>query len=99
MTAASFTRALARAAAPGAFASPLQPIDPGEFSLAGLCYCNADIPLVFVPGPLADAVNSANQRDYLYSAYIAGLIPGRTRRGKEDLPWQHDRTVRRAAPR
>jgi CubicO group peptidase (beta-lactamase class C family) len=57
-----------------AFCSPLQPIDAREFFLAGLCYCNAENPALFVPGPLLYAVNLANKRTYLYAAYLAGLV-------------------------
>jgi hypothetical protein len=57
-----------------AFCSPPQPIDAREFFLAGLCYCNAENPALFVPGPLLYAVNLANKRTYLYAAYLAGLV-------------------------
>jgi CubicO group peptidase (beta-lactamase class C family) len=57
-----------------AFIDPPRPIDRREFFLAGLCYCNADNPALLVPGPLVFAVNLANRRAYLYSAYVAGLV-------------------------
>jgi len=57
----------------GSFSSPPTAIDPGEFFLGGLCYWYADNPALFVPGPLVYAINLANKRTYLYSAYLAGL--------------------------
>jgi hypothetical protein len=57
-----------------AFSSPPVPFDAGRFMLGGLCYCNADDPALFAPGPLVYALNLANKRAYLYSAYLAGLI-------------------------
>jgi hypothetical protein len=57
-----------------AFSSPPQEIDRNEFFLGGLCYCNPQNPALFVPGPLVFAVNLANKRIYLYSAYIAGFV-------------------------
>jgi hypothetical protein len=56
-----------------AFTSPPEPIIKSEFFLGGLCYYNAENPALFVPGPLAYAVNLANSRAYLYSAYFAGV--------------------------
>ncbi len=56
------------------FSSPPQKIDSRDFFLGGLCYCNADNPALFVPGPLVYAINLANKRSYLYSAYIAGFV-------------------------
>jgi hypothetical protein len=57
-----------------AFCSPPESIDDSQFLLGGLCYCNADDPALFVPGPLVYALNVANKRAYLYSAYFAGLV-------------------------
>jgi hypothetical protein len=57
-----------------AFSSPPEPIDARQFLLGGLCYCNAENPALFVPGPFVYAVNLANKRAYLYSAYVAGLV-------------------------
>jgi hypothetical protein len=56
------------------FSSPPQKIDSREFFLGGLCYCNADNPALFVPGPLVYAINVANNRTYLYLAYVAGFV-------------------------
>jgi hypothetical protein len=56
------------------FSSPPEKIDSRDFFLGGLCYCNADDPALFVPGPLVYAINVANKRTYLYSAYIAGFV-------------------------
>jgi hypothetical protein len=58
-----------------AFTSPPEAVDPQEFFLGGLCYCDAENPALFVPGPLAYAVNLANKRAYLFAAYLAGLVP------------------------
>src|SRR5262249_7611558 len=57
-----------------AFCSPPEQIDTREFFLGGLCYCNAENPALFVPGPRAYAVNLANKRAYLFAAYLAGLL-------------------------
>src|SRR5262249_36134517 len=57
-----------------AFTDPPRPINPREFFLGGLCYCNADNPALLVPGPIVFAVNLANRRTYLYSVYVAGLV-------------------------
>ena len=56
------------------FSSPPQKFDPRDFFLGGLCYRNADNPALFVPGPLAYAINLSNKRAYLYSAYVAGFV-------------------------
>ena len=56
------------------FSSPPQKIDSREFFLGGLCYCNADNPALFVPGPLVYAINIANKRTYFYAAYVAGFV-------------------------
>jgi CubicO group peptidase (beta-lactamase class C family) len=56
------------------FMDPPRPIDFREFFLGGLCYCNADNPALLVPRPLVYAINLANKRAYLHSAYIAGLV-------------------------
>ena len=56
------------------FSSPPQKIDSRDFFLGGLCYCNADNPALFVPGPLVYAINFANKTSYLYSAYVAGFV-------------------------
>ena len=56
------------------FSSPPQKFDSRDFFLGGLCYSNADNPALFVPGPLAYAINVSNKRAYLYSAYVAGFV-------------------------
>jgi hypothetical protein len=56
-----------------AFSAPPEAIDASAFFLGGLCYWKAQNPALFVPGPLVYAVNLANMRAYLYSAYIAGF--------------------------
>src|SRR5262249_6433245 len=57
-----------------AFVSPPRPINPNECEPGGLVCGNPDAPGLFVPGPLVLALNLANKRAYLYSAYVAGLV-------------------------
>lgn len=57
-----------------AFAAPPRVINPQEFFLGGLAYYNPENPTVIVPGPLVLALNFANLRTYVYTAYLAGLL-------------------------